>query len=152
MFKEIEYAGTKVNVSDQGIVIWNGKERNHYLNADGYPVVSVKTEKGWRAIGVARLVAIAFIPNPNNYSEVNHKNYDRADYSIENLEWISHAENIRYSKENYPDKHGENNPNYGNNKLHEFYQSNPEVAKEKQSRPGKQNGRYKHGRYVKEVV
>jgi hypothetical protein len=150
--KTIDYNGVEIEVSDDGIIVWNGKVRKHHLNHDGYPVVSIKTINGWRSVSVARLVASAFIPNPDNLPEVNHKNYDRQDYSIGNLEWITHADNVRYSVANYPDKHGENNPNFGNRKLHDFYVANPEIAKEKQGRPGKQNGRYLHGKYMKDAV
>ena len=152
MQKEIIYKGEKILVSENGEIIWNGKQKLPYLNADGYPVVSIKTEIGWRSIGVARLVATAFIPNPDNLPEVNHKNYDRTDFSVENLEWVTHADNVRYSKQNRPNIHGENNPNFGNRKLSAFYAEHPEIAKQKQGRPGKQNGRYIDGRYMKDVV
>ncbi len=88
-----------------------------------------------------KLVAIAFIPNPSNLPEVNHKDYDRANPDVENLEWISRADNVRYSKCNMPDYHGSKNPNFGNHTLSEKYAENKELAKEKQGRPGSQNGR-----------
>jgi hypothetical protein len=44
-------------------------------------------------------------------------------------------------KENHKKIIGDKNPNYGNKKLSEFYSNNPDIALEKQSRPGKQNGR-----------
>ena len=42
-----------------------------------------------------QIVAIQWIPNPNNYNEVHHINDDRSDNRIDNLEWISHSENLR---------------------------------------------------------
>lgn len=97
--------------------------------------------KGWRSVRVARLVALAYIPNPDGLSDVNHKNYDRSDSNVENLEWTSHINNVRYSNCNRPNYNGKNNPNYGNKKLSEEYKNNPQYAIEKQSRPGIQNGR-----------
>lgn len=66
--------------------------------ADGYEKVSLtdinhkrKTEK------IHRLVALAFIPNPDGLPEINHKNCIRDDNRVENLEWITHAENNAYT-------------------------------------------------------
>ena len=152
MEKEILYKGTKITVCDNGTIVWNGKIRKHCLNHDGYPVVSICTEDGWRNIGIHRLIAIAFIPNPNNLPEIDHINFNRQDFSIDNLRWISHAENVKRSRINYPDRHGENNSNYGNRKLSQYYKEHPDIAKIKQGRPGARNGRYKTGKYMSEKV
>jgi hypothetical protein len=46
---------------------------------------------------VNRLVAEAFIPNPDNLPEVNHKNRDVLDNSVDNLEWVSSEFNIQHA-------------------------------------------------------
>lgn len=46
---------------------------------------------------VHRLVATAFIDNPNNLLEVNHKDFDKTNNTIENLEWISREDNVKHS-------------------------------------------------------
>ena len=140
-FKKINYEGAIVEVSKLGIIKLNGKIRNQYKNSDGYLCCALKTNKGWRSIGVHRLVAMAFIDNPENLKEVNHKDYNRINNNVENLEWISHRDNVIYSNCNRPDYNGSNNPNYMNDTLHLKYLDNPELALEKQSRKGLQNGR-----------
>ena len=62
-----------------------GKIVKHSLNAAGYPVVSNYL--------VHRLVARAFIPNPNNFPLVCHKDDNRANPNVDNLFWGTHAMN-----------------------------------------------------------
>ena len=64
--------------------------------ASGYRqvILSVNGEKKW--FSVHRLVAETFIPNPDNLPEVNHKNEDKYDNRVENLEWCSHSYNMNY--------------------------------------------------------
>jgi hypothetical protein len=45
-----------------------------------------------------RLVAMAFLPNPMNVPEVNHKDKNTLNCNVENLEWCDHQYNIEYSK------------------------------------------------------
>lgn len=47
---------------------------------------------------IHRLVAEAFIPNPNNYTEINHKDEDKTNNRVDNLEWCNHQYNIDYSQ------------------------------------------------------
>ena len=53
-----------------------------------------QTPKGFK---VHRLVAVAFIPNPENKPEVDHINRDKIDNSVNNLRWVSHKENMNNS-------------------------------------------------------
>lgn len=149
-YKTINYKGTDITVSNLGKVYWNGNQREWYYNTDGYATVSIKiTSNGnsnsdWRSVAVHILVALAFIPNPNNLPEVNHIDYNRKNPSANNLEWITHKDNVRYSICNKPDITGKNNPNYGNKKLSERYKKDKQLSIEKQSRKGIQNGRSRH--------
>lgn len=62
------------------------------LDTKGYPCVKVAGKK----VAVHILVAKAFIPNPYNKDTVNHKNENRTDNRVENLEWMTDYENNRY--------------------------------------------------------
>lgn len=141
--KKINYKGTEIEVHSDGTVVWNNSIRNHYPNKDGYIMVAIKTEKGWRGLGLHILMAIAFVENddPDNKTEVHHKDYNRANYAIDNLQWVTHAENVQLSKCNRPDYSGDKNPNYGNDTLAKRYKADKQFALNKQSRPGAQNGR-----------
>ena len=66
-------------------------------NSAGYlQVMLCKDSKVYNRL-VHRLVAQAFIPNPDNLSEVNHLDEDKTNNTVYNLEWSSHKDNIRYS-------------------------------------------------------
>lgn len=45
---------------------------------------------------IHRLVALAFVPNPNNYKEINHKDEDKKNNRADNLEWCTRAYNMSY--------------------------------------------------------
>ena len=122
------------------------QEIKQRLNRDGYLQITVGKTGHRRAYRVHRMVAEAFIPNPDNLPEVNHKDCNRTNNNVENLEWCTHKYNVQYAIDcgNHictKDITGNKNPNFGNHKLAEIYANNPEYAKEKCSRPGGQNGR-----------
>lgn len=66
----------------------SGKEFKGYLQV----ALCVNGKRQWKKI--ARLVAEAFIPNPDNLPEVDHINSDRSNNSISNLQWISKEDNL----------------------------------------------------------
>lgn len=93
-------------VNNQGDIIAlrnkNGKSRlKPYLDKDGYHRVRLKGKDKSVWIGVHKVVAMAFLPNPNNYYMVNHKNFKRDDNRVENLEWCSAKYNAKYSINHY---------------------------------------------------
>ena len=62
----------------------------------GYLRVSLGVKWEHSFFLVHRLVAEAFIPNPNNYPQVNHKNSNKQDNCVENLEWCTNEYNYHY--------------------------------------------------------
>lgn len=63
----------------------------------GYLIVALCRESKQKNFTVHRLVAKAFIPNPSDLPEVNHRNGDKTDNRVENLEWVTAAENVKHS-------------------------------------------------------
>ena len=66
----------------------------------GYRRVCLSKKNIRKAFDVHRLVATAFIPNPKNLPTVNHKNFDKTDNGIENLEWMTFVENLKHAFDN----------------------------------------------------
>lgn len=76
----------------------NGNALKIYINNCGYPVVFYNRNNKINTFLVHRLVAKAFIPNPDNLSDVNHIDEDKTNNHVSNLEWLSHRDNIIHSK------------------------------------------------------
>ena len=66
----------------------------------GYLRLPFYTSDKVKAFAIHRLVADAFIPNPENKPQVNHINCDKKDNRVENLEWVTDEENRKHKLEN----------------------------------------------------
>lgn len=75
----------------------NKKILKQRTNKNGYYRIQLSKKSKLKNHGVSRLVAQAFIPNPNNLPQVNHKNGLKFDNNINNLEWVSIKDNIIHS-------------------------------------------------------
>ena len=70
-------------------------------NSMGYLRITLKKRDGkQKTPKVHRLVALAFIPNPNNKPQVNHKDGNKYNNHIDNLEWSTCQENVQHGWEN----------------------------------------------------
>lgn len=74
-----------------------GRILSQFKNDKGYCCVTLCRNGGQKNFLVHRLVATAFIPNPDNLPEVDHINRNRQNNSVENLRWVSHKQNIENS-------------------------------------------------------
>lgn len=90
-------------ISDEGKVYSKGVEKSLRVKSNGYVIVDLyqpkHTEKGikkYKKASIHRLVALAFIPNPNNLPEVNHKDEVRTHNWKDNLEWCTSKYNCNY--------------------------------------------------------
>ena len=64
--------------------------------SQGYLRTKLRDANGTiKNVSIHRLVALTFIPNPNNLKEVDHINRNRADNRVENLRWVTRSENQR---------------------------------------------------------
>ena len=72
------------------------KELHPSRYSNGYFVANLSG----RRIGVHRLVALAFIPNPQGLPQINHKNEIKTDNRVENLEWCDSTYNNNYGNRN----------------------------------------------------
>lgn len=94
-------------------VIQHREERimSKRTSTDGYYIAKFNVNKISKSIAIHRLVAQAFIPNPDNLPEVNHINTDRKDNNVNNLEWCTHINNVRHSSDmgHYKRRYNEEN-------------------------------------------
>lgn len=106
-------------VSNTGRVRRRGSDYDHSTyGMKGYQLVDLYSSGVRTKKRVNRLVAEAFIPNPDNKPEVNHKDGNKSNNNVENLEWVTKKENCRHAWDNGLTKPtysmlGKKNPNGG---------------------------------------
>ena len=94
-FKLIDVPGPiKYVANKDGIIIntANDREIGQSIHNDGYIDVNLNG----RTYRLHRIIATLFIPNPNNYPMVNHKNEIKSDNRVCNLEWCTNSYNMSY--------------------------------------------------------
>ena len=105
IFKDIEGYENLYQISNLGIVkaLGNGKSNNskerilkQIKDKNGYLFVNLYKQGKKIQYYVHRLVAMAFIENPNNFRELNHIDEDKTNNCVSNLEWCTREYNIKY--------------------------------------------------------
>lgn len=121
-WKEIKGYREVFAVSNTGLVCRScdkDKKLPYHENNSGYLRVGLNIDGKWKRYFVHRLVAEAFLPKEEGKNYVNHKNGNKQDNNVSNLEWCTFRENIQhawntgmYSKEKRKEssKMGESHP------------------------------------------
>jgi hypothetical protein len=96
-WKPCGVAGSEAyEVSSSGRVRKDGKMRKLSTSSHGYKVVQIRINGRWKMWYVHRLVAITFIPNPLRAEVVNHRDRNRTNNRVSNIEWVTQYENTRH--------------------------------------------------------
>jgi hypothetical protein len=82
-------------------LIKTGKILKSELDKSGYPVVTLSKDRKTRTYKVHRLVAKAFIPNPDNLPQIDHINCIRYDNRPENLRWCTQQQNTDWREDHH---------------------------------------------------
>lgn len=121
----------EVNCRNNSKRILPSKNRSLFKKENGYMSLTLQVDNKTKSFYVHRLVAEAFIPNPNLKKTVNHINEIKHDNRVENLEWATYSENLNYNnlrkrmsetRKRTAVVSKQNNPNW---KDIEYYKNNP---------------------------
>lgn len=108
IWKDIEWYKGVYKISNLGRVysVQRKKIKNTFIDKGGYVRVQLYYNYTQKGFLVHRLVAEAFIPNPNNYPQVNHKDENKLNNCVDNLEWCTNKYNCNFGTK--PEKCREN--------------------------------------------
>lgn len=97
IWKDIKGYEGLYQISNLGRVksLKTGKIRKQCYDKDRYLKIEL-SNKTQKSLKIHRLVAQAFIPNPLNLPQVNHKDGNKLNNNVNNLEWVSPSENTRH--------------------------------------------------------
>jgi hypothetical protein len=100
IWKDIEGYEGLYQVSNMGNVknLKTNRVLKSWKEGVGYLKIKLSKNNNHTRFKIHRLVAIAFLPNPNNYKMINHKDEIKTNNNIENLEWCNNSYNTRYGK------------------------------------------------------
>lgn len=84
----------------QGYRVRKGRQLKPGRDKKGYLLVGLRKDGKCKTRRIHRLVAEAFIPNPNNLPQINHKDENKCNNTVDNLEWCTPSYNINYGKAN----------------------------------------------------
>src|SRR5699024_2330856 len=87
-FYKVDKAGNIYSIQENGLYLMKP-----YLTHDGYRRIKLSQDLGQKHYRICRVVAETYLKNPKNLPIVNHKNKNRADDRVDNLEWCDNSHN-----------------------------------------------------------
>lgn len=107
VWKKVNYPGleNKYDISNYGKIYsyFLKKIKKTRENCCGYEVFTYSLNGITKSLSVHRLVAFTFIPNIENKPIVNHKDHNRLNNNVDNLEWMTYSENSKHSYKVLPE-------------------------------------------------
>lgn len=100
MFFKIPNFDYEISLCGKVKKIGTVKLLKHDYNRAGYPRVKIMVNKRVYRLMLHRILASIFLDNPDNKEVVNHLNFDRKDFRLNNLQWVSQSGNIQHYYDN----------------------------------------------------
>lgn len=103
IWKPIKNFETYYEISNLGNVKSNkyiSKILKPFKNSKGYLYVNLINNRKRKTISIHRLVALTFISNPENKPQINHKDCNKLNNCVSNLEWCNNSENTKHAYDN----------------------------------------------------
>ena len=99
MYKKEPIKGFEEYCIDTNGIVYNknGSIKKYSLNPSGYCIVNLYVNHKRYGFSIHQLVARQFIENPYGYLQINHKNGNKEDNSVKNLEWCNNQYNALHS-------------------------------------------------------
>lgn len=98
--KKIKDGNYKIDKDGNLLSLYRNKYKKPIRRDDGYVVFNISVNGRQKTAYLHRLLAEAFIPNPENKPQVNHKNGIKYDNRLSNLEWVTESENSKHAYDN----------------------------------------------------
>lgn len=117
--KSLDFLGFPTYSIDESGNVYNSKTKiflKHQIAINGYLMVNLSHKKLLKYVTIHRLVALTFLPNPDNLPVVMHLDENKLNCHISNLKWATYGENnkAKYAAEihkvHWLGKHGKNHP------------------------------------------
>lgn len=97
---EVSSIGRIARIVKSGGHLNNRRILKNKIKGNGYHFVCLSINNTFKYKHVHRLVAEAFMPNPENKPQVNHLDCNKSNNCVQNLEWVTHIENCIHAREN----------------------------------------------------